>query len=218
MCSSVSTEAPQNETVERNELTELHYIVPTLNLPSILGHGIVCHHAASSLHAASVASPEIQARRTGKRVPGGLLLHDYVNLYINARNKMMFEVVSRAADRHSTIAVLSVDTAVLDLPNVVISDRNAASGYVRFHPSPEGLAFLNREYIFARSWRHPEDRIEYYRHSSAVCAEVLVPDVVEWDHIRRVYTSCAATQGTVIRMGLGLPVVESPDLFFRMPE
>jgi hypothetical protein len=47
--------------------------------------------------------PEIQRRRAGRVVPGGRSLHEYVNLYICARNPMLY--LRRAM--HAKLCVLS---------------------------------------------------------------------------------------------------------------
>ena len=114
--------------MERHDLTELQYITPISNLSSILTHGVLSHRRAQALNPQSIAMQEIQDLRAGRRVPGGLHLHDYANLYICARNPMLFK---RLASRRD-ICVLSLLPTVLDLDGVVVTDQNAASKYVRF--------------------------------------------------------------------------------------
>ncbi len=77
--------------MERHELTELHYITPIGNVPSILRQGILSHIRLQRVEHESVAMEEIQDRRAKVIVPGGLKLHEYVNLYICARNPMMYK-------------------------------------------------------------------------------------------------------------------------------
>ena len=111
------------------------------NLDSILEHGLLSNNriTALGLPHKSVASMVIQALRE-KKVPGGMPLHDYVNLYINGRNKMLNKVLR--VESHESLMVLGISTNVLDIHDTVVSDRNAASSevYVRFKPAPEGLA------------------------------------------------------------------------------
>jgi hypothetical protein len=118
----------------------------------------------------------IQERRAQVVVPGGRRLHDYVNLYINARNKMLFKVKSDYGD--DDLCVLRVNPDVIDLPGAVVADRNASGDYVRFDPATDGLTVLDRDVIFAKYWIH-NDPIETQRHGSLMCAEVLSPDVVQ---------------------------------------
>lgn len=154
--------------------------------------------------------PEIQARRAQVIVPGGRRLHEYANLYICARNPMLFKLKGR----HTVLCVLRVAPAVLDLPGVVIADQNAASDYVRFLPAPGGLARIDREQVFARSWKHPDDQVAEWRHKAAKCAELLVPDRVDPAHILGAYTSSAAGAQQLGTVAPGLTTVVDPDLFF----
>jgi hypothetical protein len=106
--------------------------------------------------------PEIQERRTDKRIPGAGILHDYANLYFDAHNPML----SRLRTENDDICVLRIDPKVLDLPGVIIADRNAASDWVRFFRVGEGLKALNRDRVFAKYWTHPENVFEEMSHKS----------------------------------------------------
>jgi len=88
---------------------------------------------------------EIQDRRSRVVVPGGRPLHEYVNLYICARNPMLY----KRRDQHRELCGLRVSTALLDAPNVIVADGNASSDYVRFEPAPKGLRIVDRELTFA---------------------------------------------------------------------
>ena len=107
--------------MRREDLDELHYITAMENLPSIMTLGILSHRRAQKLPHMSVAMKEIQDRRAKVTVPGGRPLHDYANLYICARNPMMY--LRHGA--HLTLCVLRISTSVLDLPAVVVTDGNA---------------------------------------------------------------------------------------------
>jgi hypothetical protein len=195
--------------MERKELKELHYITPICNIPSILQHGILSHVGVSRLEHQSVAMVTIQDRRAGVRVPGGRPLHEYVNLYICARNPMLFK---RQAE-HRTICVLSVTPDVLHLPGVIVTDSNASSEYVRFASAPDGLQIVDRDRTFAEYWTD-SDRIQEWRKKAAKCAEVLVPDRVAPRFIIGVYVSCEEAKRQVEAFGLGLPVTIQEHLFF----
>lgn len=198
--------------MNRRDLQELHYITHINNVPSIERQGILSNKRMKRVQHTSVAMPEIQERRSKKIVPGGRPLHDYVCLYINARNKMLF----RIKDKHEELCVLRISTNVLDLPGVVITDQNASSDYVRFAPSPNGLQIVDRDLVFARYWAHPTlIEQEQWRRGSITCAEVLVPDCVDSSYIRGAYVSCAEAKGTFDSMGTGIQTTANTHLFFR---
>jgi hypothetical protein len=147
--------------MKRTELNELCYIVPVSSVPSIMERGILSHRRAERVSHQTVALQEVQDRRASVVVPGGRPLHEYANLYICARNPML----RKRSNMHRDICVLRVDVKVIDSPDVVITDSNAASKYARFTPAPAGLAIVDRDRTFATWWTH-DDQIEKWRHSA----------------------------------------------------
>ncbi len=104
-----------------DELTELHYITPIANLPSILRDGILSHNKAQRIPHDSIAYNHIQNRRANVIVPGGKKLHDYANLYFHARNPMMYARLAQ----YKEICILRISQEVIRLQRVVITDSNA---------------------------------------------------------------------------------------------
>jgi hypothetical protein len=196
--------------MERHELKELHYITPIPNVPSILRLGILSHVRAQRVEHESVAMEEIQDRRAKVNVPGGRKLHEYVNLYICARNPMMYK---RQA-QHQELCVLRITPEIINLTGVVITDGNASGDYVRFGAAPRSLSIVNREWTFADDWRDP-DQIQYFRKKAAKCAEVLVPDKVKPDYIMGAYVSCQQAVAVFEASCKGISVSINSHLFFR---
>lgn len=196
--------------MNRSELDELHYITPIANLPSIIQHGLLSHRRAQRFNPASVALQDVQAIRAKKRVAGGRLLHEYVNLYICARNPMLYK---RLAQRND-LCVLSVSTNVLDLDGVVVTDMNAASGYVRFGAGAQGLTIVDRDVTFAVYWTDPDPAI-YFRKSAMKCAEVLVPDRVDPSMIQCAFVCNDTGRRNVEACASGLVVRTNRYLFFN---
>ena len=197
-----------------DELEELHYITPIENMKLITEQGILSHVNARRVKHKSVAMYEIQDRRKKVVVPNGRPLHQYVNLYFHARNPMMY----KRRTMHKELCVIRINTAVLNLAGVVITDGNASSDYVRFLSSPVGLQMIDREYVFAHSWYH-DDPIEKFRHASAKCAEVLVPERVTTDFIIGAYVSCEESKAQLYDIIEGInrdfSVTINSDLFFQ---
>jgi hypothetical protein len=197
--------------MDRADLKELHYITPIANLASIVEHGILSHRRTDALKHTSVAMQEVQDIRAKKTVPGGRPLHEYANLYINGRNPMLYVRLGQVGE----IVVLRVTPDVLDLAKVVVTDRNAASTWVRFAPASSGLAIVDESYTFADYWTHPEDPIEQWRHKSMMCAEVLVPDVVPTSYINGAYAVTLDVADGVRKSASWLDVVVNKKLYFR---
>jgi hypothetical protein len=198
--------------VRRADLIELCFITPIVNVPSILKRGILSHARARQLaeKPLSIAMQTIQDLREKVVVPGGRPLHDYANLYICARNPMMY----KRKGLHASLCVLRVNPDVLDIPDTIIADGNASSGYARFEPALGGLTYVDQEATFAKRWTD-DTPAAYYRKKSQKCAEVLVPNSVPPDRVMGAYVSGAAGQATLVALATRLEVVVNPDLFFQ---
>jgi hypothetical protein len=196
--------------LKRANVKELHYITPIANMPSIMKKGILSHALSKKLPHKSLAMEEIQSKRKNKQIPGARKLHDYANLYFDAHNPML----SKRRDRNNQICVLSVDPSVLDLPNVIISDQNASSNYVRFYPVKAGLEALNKNIIYAPFWLHPDNQLEEWAHKSAKCAEVLVPDRIESKYILSAYVANEIALRAFHQLNIQLTVSIKSDIFF----
>ncbi|GFG53483.1 hypothetical protein CQY20_22015 [Mycolicibacterium agri] len=196
--------------MERGRVNELHYMTPIANLASIVHYGLLSHHRAAEVPHDSIADPSVQGNRVGKRVPNGRLLHDYVNLYFDARNAMMY----RRRNVRSTIAVLRVSSAVLDMPGVVLSDGNAASGATQFLPCPAGLAALNQERVYTDDWDHSDPWIKQEQKRQR-CAEVLVPDRVGPEHFIGCYVCTNQVVANCATVAAELAVEVNAHVFFQ---
>ena len=197
--------------MNRGDVAELHYITAIANVPSMLQHGILSHNRAAKLKHDDISMREIQDVRAKKRVPGGLALHDYANLYFNARNKMM----AKRRPEHDRLCVLRVSTDALNIPETVIADQNASSKYALFLPSPVGLQKLYHDEIFVRSWKCPDDQIREWRLGSLVCAELLVPQVVPPRLILGAYVLDGVTRTRFTEIESNLECVVNADIFLR---
>jgi len=198
--------------MERSRIQELHYITDMANVVSILTRGILSRRSvrrAVESHV-SVASEDVQARRANKRVwVGGSsrALHSYANLYVHARNAMLYTLLKQ---HRGDLAVLSVRSAVLALDGVIVADRNAAS-FAQFLPADEGIAALDEDAVLARWWH------ESLEARQRRMAEVLVPDRVPPVFIRGAYVpdEAGAQRLREHLQDEPLPIRVHPDLFFR---
>lgn len=182
-------------------------IMPISNLASVLKYGILSNELAERIPHRSVAMSIIQDRRDQVLIPNGLMLHQYANLYIDARNPMLYK------RKDEDVIVLKVDCRILDLPDVVVSDQNASSSYVRFYEPEEAMNKLDFNMIFARSWES-ENQFEYWRKKSAKCAEVLVPGKIEPSYVIAAAVKNDADKERIIALGFDKRIYVNGDLFF----
>ena len=177
--------------------------------------GIMCHNKAKGFKPKSIADPGVQERRKKVVVPGAnRKLHDYANLYFNPRNPMMYK---RKA-MHEELCVLRVSCDVMDESDVIITDGNASSGYTRFLTVPWGFVQLEKDLIYTKYWNH-DDPIEKAKRTWAICAEVLVPDIVDPRFITEIFVSCVQTKEKLASLlnqhAISITVSEKPAVFFR---
>jgi len=198
--------------LRREDLTELHYIVRIENVRSIMERGLLCRRDAARFNPASVADEEVVRRRSVRKIPGGEPLQAYVNLYLCARNPMLFV----RQDQHEGLCVLRVSSDVLDLPGTVIADGNAASDYTRFGTSPRGLDMIEAAAVLAEYWSdRNDDQATAWDKKRRKCAEVLVLRRVPPSYIHGAYVSGQRAQNALTSAGFQLPVVLDPYMFFQ---
>jgi ssDNA thymidine ADP-ribosyltransferase, DarT len=197
--------------MERHELEELHYIAAIENVASILQHGILCHNLAERVHHRDVSMAEVQDIRRGKRLPNGRLLHEYANVYFQARNPMLYKLL----DLRHELAVLRVHASALDIPGAVVADGNAAVSFTAFQPAPEGLAIVDRATTFAERWTDP-DPWEYRRRKAASCAELLVPDLIPPNYVVGAWVASIHGLRAFRALDVPLEALRTKRLFFQV--
>lgn len=199
------------------DIKELYFITPIENLDSILQHGLLSHNRIKQLKLEhkSIANGAIQERRKNKPVPGGRhKLHDFVNLYFNPRNAMMF----KRKDIHVDMCVLGVDVGLLHNRNTIVTDGNASSDYTIFYPASSGIQKLDRNLVFARSW-YDDDYFAMLRKKRAICSEALVLNNIPANHIKQVYVSCSENDekvGAILKKkNFSLAIKVNKKMFFQ---
>lgn len=197
--------------MRRDDIDGLYNAFHRDNLESILRFGILSHALAAKVQHRSIADPGVQATRARKIVPPSRRpLHSYANLYFNPRNIVGYRFVKDTEDAGGSeeeLCIARVSLDVLDLPGVIVTDRNAAS-WPQWMTPDAGLAALDHVDIFARYWNGKD-------HAQRMCAEILVPDRVPVEFITDVYVSTTAAQGETVPLCGSLPVRVKGSLFFR---
>jgi len=196
--------------LKRADVKELYYITPIANVPSIMKYGIVSNELSKKLPHKSLAMEEIQSKRNTKKIPGARKLHQYANLYFDAHNPML----SKRRNQNDQICILRVSTSVLDLPDVIISDRNAASDWARFNSVIDGLAALDKDQIYAKYWTNANNDYELWEKKSIKCSEVLVPGNVESKYILGAYVANQTALKAFQQLDISLTVSIRSDIFF----
>ena len=166
----------------------LYHLTHVDNMPSILDHGLLSHNDAHArgLMMEDLSDPGVQDRRADLRLDDRPL-HDYVCLYFNPRNPMLFKRRVHQDD----IVILCLDRQLLEQSWAFFTDGNAAGDATEFFADPRDLAKLDWDCIQGEYWNDSEDG------KRKRCAEILVPHAIPFDEVRRV---CVRTDSTQTRL------------------
>lgn len=195
--------------LQRTRKRQLYNIMPIANIPSVIQNGILSYYSAQRVHHMSVAMNEIQIRRENVKIPNGLKLHQYANLYFSYNNPMLY----KRKDQADELCILSIASEVLNLLNVVVSDMNASAAYVRFYSPYEGINQLDFDKIFAQYWTHDE-YYESIRHKAIKCAEVLVPNCIDYAYVTGACVKGETQKQELIELGFDKTIIVNPRSFY----
>lgn len=206
---------------------EFYYMTHIDNLPSILENGILSNDRirAEGLQHKRISNEEIVKKRREKGIS------NFVNLYIQPRNAMMFQVLKL----NWPIVILGISNEILNKKGVRFSIGNAASDYSTIL-SPDDLKSIHYFLSSVRKIRYwnvdtEQDISDFvknpvlldFTHLSVkkfLQSEILVPEVVEPKYIKAIYVPNDDLRDRVVGLlnSLGIDninVVLSPDLFFQ---
>lgn len=185
-------------------------IMPIENISSVIENGILSFENVKAKNHSSIALNEVQNRRDGVVIPNGLRLHQYANLYFTYNNPMLY----KRKDISDSLCVLAISSKVMDLPEVVITDRNAAASLVHFYDPIEGIYKIDFDIVFEKYWQR-EDYFEYQNHKAIKCAEILVPNCVPYKYILGAYVVDENAKYNLISQGFDKDIVINPTVFYR---
>jgi O-acetyl-ADP-ribose deacetylase (regulator of RNase III) len=195
------------------DIKGLYYITHIENVASILSRGILSHALVESQKVpfTSIYDQGIVTNRKNKPTPERASLWEYANLYFQARNPMMYRVVHEK-DRRD-LAVVGVKPHVLQLPDVTITDGNAASNATQFFKVSAGLKAIDAQWsvIQAEYWN------DLNGSKRKIMAECLVPDRIPPDQVHTIFVADHEAKKRVEGLidPTKVPVVPEPNIFFH---
>lgn len=203
-------------------IESLFHITHIRNLPGILSQGLICRNQMQThgLPYQDLSDPGCQSRRTCRTVGCDVVnLHDYVPLFINPRNPMLYrlEKTQHELGMDGSLAILELSAESTHSPASLVSDGIASSSATHLFHADDPVAWqaLDWNALRCRSWVDAPEGT-----GRRLMAEVLVPGSVERLHIRKVWVQTP----TVLPSGAeGLAIAGLPPcqvdtqrrLFFR---
>lgn len=204
-------------------IDSLFHITHRANLPGILRNGLLCRHQIETQQISyhDLSDPGCQARRTHRRLGSSCVnLHDYVPLFINPRNPMLYRLERSLQEqgRPEDLVILELDAEPAGSPGSLLSDGIASSSASTLYRAsdPAGWAALDWEAIRCCSWVDAPEGTGRRK-----MAEVLVPTALEPRHIRKVWMLREPSLLTGVALALvtgshpGWEVDSERRLFFR---
>lgn len=204
-------------------IDHLFHITHLDNVPGILQRGLLCRNRIEDLQLSymDLSDADCQARRSCKVLGGrGVDLHNYVPLFIEPRNAMLYRLQkslkeSGAAD---ALAILEVSADAAQWGASLLADGIASSPVTQiFHArDAAGWQALDWDAIRCRSWMDQPDPQAAKRRRMA---EVMVNSHLQGRHIQKVWLkSPSALEGLRARVALdavpAAAVDEERRLFF----
>jgi len=205
---------------------EFYYMTHLDNLKSILEKGILSNKKVkeAGLNPKKIAKEDIVEKRIAKGID------DYVNLYIQPRNAMLYQVSRMKGWK---IVILGISSEVLKQRGIKLSIGNAASDYSTILDKNEikSLPTFIRDIRQIRYWNvdTETDISKYVRRAEKLTyhylsmkkflqSEVLVPETISPKYIRTIYVPNVEVKKEVEKIIANnnhhLEVVILPDLFF----
>ena len=199
----------------------LYYITHKDNLKSILKYGIFSHRHAEKwgLLGRLIAKKTviydkdiINIRRDKKFKDRSLW--DYANVYFQARNPMLYQVIKKF--RSEEIVLLQINPDIIKLPGAVVTDGNAASESTDFFENESIKKSLNNldDTLFNRDYW-----TDIYDGKRKIMAEVLIPNKIPSKNIIGIYTDSQKTSKSITeqleKILNNIPVTPEPWMFFR---
>ena len=184
----------------------LYYIIHLDNLQSILERGILSHNQVQGIEHHDIHDAKILRRRKELSLDGEIItMQDYVNLYFQPRNAMLFRLIQTVGKEK--LAVLRVQPAVIEEPGTIFSDRNAAASQAQFFTDVDDLEELDVEVFRIGYWGKNDDRRQ------RMMAEVLVPRPIREDEIVSIYVA-APPDDQLKELAGDIDIIHNTQVFF----
>lgn len=192
----------------------LYYITHVGNLESILNLGIYSNNLISQnrIKHFDLSDTEVQEIRGNKFIGNSVNLHDFVNLFFNPRNSMLYRLLDN--NDPYDICILEIDITVLNEMDAFVGDGIVAKCTTLARNSKEGLKLLHYDEVFRENWNDPNPYIKDMQRSK-VSAEALIKNRVNVDKIKQVIVQDDYAKDLLSKYKINIPISVKPYLFFK---
>jgi len=179
----------KEEILENFKIEYLFHMTEVSNLKNIIQYGLLSHNEAHSkgFNKTDIALQDVNQRRSNKKPIYGLSLHDYVPMYFNPKNPMLY----RRKHIQDNIVILAIDRRVIYQDKSIFSDGNAASDSTKFFNNLSDLVRLNWNCIKSEYWN---DQVDGKR---IKCAETLTNPRIPVKYLKKIHCNSIQTKNIV---------------------
>lgn len=189
----------------------LHHITHIHNLNNILLHGLQTHK--NSYKTIDISNQGVNHRRTKRDSINNLPLHDYVPLYLNVQNAMLYQVQAKYNDE---VVILIFDKNVCVSPRTIFSYGNAATDNTTFIYDINELKCIDWTLVFRQNWKI--DGISDQFVKSKMMSECLIHGSISGKAIKKIVCSSQKSADNVLNvceyLNKKIEVEFNPNLFF----
>ncbi|MCG3858081.1 DUF4433 domain-containing protein [Psychrobacter sp. Ps2] len=187
----------------------LFHMTHISNLNKILDQGLFAHSKITNY--VDISNYDVNLRRVRKEKYHNFKLHDYVPLYFNARNAMLYQ---KQIECPHQIVILEIDKKVINQDYTKFSKGNAARDDSKIETSKYKLINFPWSDIYSKTWS--EDNHINITKKSLMMSECLIYNHITAENIRRIHCENIETYSKLksTLTGIKQEIVISPDLFF----
>ncbi len=176
-------------TLEELAPSTVYHMTHIGNLKSIIENGLYSHN--NTYQQVDISNQTVNKRRNIKEPIYNKKVHDYVPLYFNPRNAMLYKTQREYRDN---IVILGFDSRVLLTQNSLFTNANAAVSDTVFSNDLQQLKEFNWNLIFSSSWNGYGDHVK-----KAMMAEVLIYQHLKLDKLESINCSSRETANKISR-------------------
>lgn len=169
--------------IEKVGIATIDHMTHIDNLGSIFKNGLLAHN--NPYKKIDISNKEVNDRRNKKEPIYNRNVHDYVPLYFNPRNAMLYRNKIKFGD---AIVILAFKSDTILLENSFFTNGNVASDHTLYSNDIRELEHEDWNWgrIWSRSWHEQPDAEEI---KWSMMAEVLIYEKIEINQLQEIYCS-----------------------------
>lgn len=187
----------------------IYHMTHVSNLKGIFENGLICHEKVKSY--TDISNNDVNKRRVAKNNPHKISLHQYVPLYFNPRNAMLFTCQKKFGQ---DVVILEIDKSVISNDYTLFSEGNAARKDSKITTNKLDLANFRWEEINSLAWTNIGSDVNESL-KSLMMSECLILNRIDIDKIMKVICSKECVRKALFNESLGrIEINVNENMFF----